>query len=59
MEIKSASIKKFSVNEYISVGIGRIKTETFDKKGKLTSSNLLVELKKWLNEPNAVVTTSG
>jgi hypothetical protein len=46
MELKSSSEKSFIVNEYITVGVGRIKTESFDKKGKLASSSVLVELKK-------------
>lgn len=35
-----------TVAEYVSMGVGNVKTETFDKKGKLTGSTVLVELKK-------------
>jgi hypothetical protein len=47
MNVKSESEKTFIVNEYISVGVGRIKIEIFGgKKGKLVSSSVLIELKK-------------
>lgn len=46
MEISGPSKKTYHVVEYISEGVGKIKSETFDKKGKLTSSSLLIELKK-------------
>jgi hypothetical protein len=46
MELKSGSEKSFIVNEFISVGVGRIKIDSYDKKGKLVSSSVLVELKK-------------
>ncbi len=35
-----------SVAEYISKGVGNVKTETFDKKGNVSASTILVELKK-------------
>lgn len=35
-----------TVSEYINKGVGNVKTETFDKKGKLVSTMQLVELKK-------------
>jgi len=35
-----------SVTEYVNMGVGNVKTETFDKKGKLSGSTVLVELKK-------------
>ncbi len=35
-----------TVAEYISMGVGNVKTETFDKKGKLMGSTVLTELKK-------------
>ena len=34
------------VNEYVSMGVGNVKTESFDKKGKLIGSTVLTELKK-------------
>jgi hypothetical protein len=46
MDIVAYSFMSFNVSEYISEGIGRIKTETFNKRGKLVSSSLLVELSK-------------
>jgi len=38
--------KKYNVVEYFSEGIGKIKNENYTKKGKLSSSSQLVELKK-------------
>ena len=35
-----------TVTEYVNMGVGNVKTETFDKKGKIASTTLLVELKK-------------
>ncbi len=35
-----------SVTEYINMGAGIIKTETFDSKGKIAGSTILTELKK-------------
>lgn len=35
-----------TVTEYVNMGVGNIKTETFDKKGKLSGTTQLVELKK-------------
>lgn len=35
-----------TVSEYINKGVGSVKSETFDKKGKLVSTMQLVELKK-------------
>jgi hypothetical protein len=35
-----------TVVEYVNMGVGNVKTETFDKKGKLAGTTLLVELKK-------------
>lgn len=46
MKLKSPVKKKFQVCEYISEGVGKVKTETYTKKGKISSSSLLVELKK-------------
>lgn len=35
-----------TVTEYVNMGVGSVKTETFDKKGKLAASTVLVELSK-------------
>jgi hypothetical protein len=35
-----------TVTEYVNMGAGNVKTETFDKKGNLSGTTLLVELKK-------------
>lgn len=35
-----------TVTEYVNMGVGNVKTETFDKKGKLSGTTQLVELKK-------------
>ena len=35
-----------AVTEYINMGIGNVKTETFDKKGKLLGSAVLTEVKR-------------
>jgi hypothetical protein len=35
-----------TVTEYVNMGVGNVKTETFDKKGNLAGTTLLVELKK-------------
>ena len=35
-----------TVVEYINMGVGNVKTETFDKKGKLAATTVLSELKK-------------
>lgn len=35
-----------SVTEYINMGVGSVKSETYDKKGKLAASTVLVELSK-------------
>lgn len=35
-----------TVTEYINMGVGNVKTETFDKKGKLVGSTQLMEIKK-------------
>lgn len=35
-----------TVAEYVNLGVGNVKTETFDKKGKIAGTTLLVELKK-------------
>lgn len=35
-----------SVTEYVNMGVGNVKTETFDKNGKLAGTTQLVELKK-------------
>lgn len=35
-----------TVTEYVNMGVGNVKTETFDKKGNLSGTTLLVELKK-------------
>jgi len=34
------------VTEYVNMGVGNVKTETFDKKGKLMGTTQLTELKK-------------
>jgi len=36
----------YTVAEYVNMGVGNVKTETFDKKGNLSASTILVELKK-------------
>lgn len=46
LEIKSSSNNKFKVSEYVAVGVGNIKSETFNTKGKLKSSAVLYELVK-------------
>jgi hypothetical protein len=35
-----------TVTEYVNMGVGNVKTETYDKKGKLAGTTLLVEVKK-------------
>ena len=35
-----------TVTEYVNMGVGTVKTETFDKKGKLAASTVLVEVSK-------------
>lgn len=35
-----------TVTEYVNMGVGNVKTETYDKKGNLSGTTLLVELKK-------------
>jgi hypothetical protein len=35
-----------TVAEYVNMGVGMVKTETFDKKGNIAGTTLLVELKK-------------
>jgi hypothetical protein len=35
-----------TVTEYVNMGVGNVKTETFDKKGKLMGTTQLTELKK-------------
>jgi len=35
-----------TVTEYINMGVGNVKTETFDKKGKLAASTVLIEVSK-------------
>ncbi len=35
-----------TVTEYVNMGVGNVKTETYDKKGKLLGSTVLTELKK-------------
>lgn len=46
LEMKSSTSSNFEVIEYIAEGVGKIKTETYNYKGKLTSSSILVELSK-------------
>lgn len=46
LNFKILTNKKYKVIEYISEGIGQIKTETYNKKGKLKSYSVLAELKK-------------
>jgi hypothetical protein len=35
-----------TVTEYVNMGVGNVKTETYDKKGKLAGTTQLVEVKK-------------
>jgi len=35
-----------TVTEYVNMGVGNVKTETYDKKGKMAGTTQLVELKK-------------
>jgi hypothetical protein len=35
-----------TVVEYINMGVGNVKTETFDKKGKVAATTVLSELKR-------------
>ncbi len=35
-----------TVAEYVNMGVGNVKTETFDKKGNLSATTILVEVKK-------------
>jgi hypothetical protein len=35
-----------TVTEYVNMGVGNVKTETFDKKGKLAASTVLIEVSK-------------
>jgi len=35
-----------TVTEYVNMGVGNVKTETFDKKGNIAGTTMLVELKK-------------
>jgi hypothetical protein len=35
-----------TVTEYINMGVGNVKTDTFDKKGKLAASTVLIEVSK-------------
>ena len=35
-----------TVTEYVSYGVGNVKTETYDKKGKLMGTSLLTEISK-------------
>ena len=35
-----------SVTEYVNMGVGNVKTETLDKKGKLAASTVLIEMSK-------------
>ncbi len=46
MDVKDVFKKKYNVTEYISEGTGKIKTETYNRKGKLMSSSVLIELIK-------------
>lgn len=46
LQVKGLFKKKYEIVEYVSEGIGKIKTENFNKKGMLKSSSQLVELKK-------------
>jgi len=46
MEVDELYKKKSNVTEYISEGVGLIKSDIYNNKGKLTSSKQLVELKK-------------
>ena len=44
LELKTTTSNTFKVIEYLAEGVGKIKTETYNHKGKLTSSSVLVEL---------------
>lgn len=44
LELKSSGSSYFDVTEYIAQGVGKIKTETYNDRGKLTSTSILVEL---------------
>ena len=44
LEMKSSTSNYFEVIEYLSQGVGKVKTETFNYRGKLTSSSILTEL---------------
>jgi hypothetical protein len=46
LETKMMFKTNTSVTEYVNMGIGNVKTENFDKKGKVISSMVLSELKK-------------
>ena len=46
MSIKTSTERNHKVCEYVSTGVGKIKMETYNEKGKLKSSAVLVELEK-------------
>lgn len=46
METKMMFTINMSMVEYVNMGVGSVKTETYDKKGKLASSHILTEIKK-------------
>jgi len=47
-DVETKMMIKFntSVTEYVNMGAGNVKTETYDKKGKLVGTTILTELKK-------------
>jgi len=46
METKMIFTTNMAMVEYVNMGVGSIKSETYDKKGKLSASNVLTEVKK-------------
>jgi len=46
VEAKMLFKMNYTVTEYLNIGAGNVKTETYDKKGKLQGSVVLTELKK-------------
>jgi hypothetical protein len=46
VETKMMVKSNTSVTEYINMGVGNVKTETFDKKGKLAAATVLSEVKR-------------
>ena len=46
METKMMFKVNATVAEYVNMGVGNVKTETYDKKGNIAGTTLLIELKK-------------